>query len=100
MGSLRSARLQCSLCGPYVARRRRADSPFQSHPNRFSRQQPLNSTPPVGDFEPIKTPAVTAARMFVPLQEGVNTGVIDATGWLVAVVGLLLVVGWYYRLTS
>jgi hypothetical protein len=38
--------------------------------------------------------------MFVPLQEGVNTGVIDATGWLVAVVGLLLVVGWYYRLTS
>ena len=38
--------------------------------------------------------------MFVPLQEGVNTSVIDATGWLVAVVGVLLVVGWYYRLMS
>jgi len=34
------------------------------------------------------------------LQETVNTGVIDVAGWIVALGGLALVVGWYYRLVS
>ena len=34
------------------------------------------------------------------LQETVNTGVIDVAGWIVALGGLALVGGWYYRLVS
>jgi hypothetical protein len=34
------------------------------------------------------------------LQAGVNTGVIDAAGWLVVLVSLAITVGWLYQLTS
>jgi hypothetical protein len=34
------------------------------------------------------------------LQAGVNAGVIDAAGWIVALVSLAITVGWLYELTS
>ncbi len=33
------------------------------------------------------------------LQEGVQTGLIDASGWIVGIGGLLLLVGWVAYLT-
>jgi len=36
--------------------------------------------------------------MYLPLQEGVQTGVVDASGWIVAVGGLLVVVAWLAHL--
>jgi hypothetical protein len=38
--------------------------------------------------------------MFVPLQEGVNVGVINAAGWLVALGSLAITIGWLYKLTT
>ncbi len=34
----------------------------------------------------------------VPLQEGVRTGIVDASGWVVLLSGLAIVVGWMWYL--
>jgi len=36
--------------------------------------------------------------MHALLQTGVNTGVIDAAGWVVVLVSLVITVGWLYQL--
>ena len=34
----------------------------------------------------------------VPLQEGVQRGIVDASGWVVLLSGLAIVVGWVWYL--
>lgn len=36
--------------------------------------------------------------MYFPLQEDVQTGIIDASGWFVLLVSVALVVGWLWYL--
>jgi len=46
----------------------------------------------------LNNPRRKAGRMYLPLQEGVQTGVVDLAGWFVAVGGLAAVAAWLARL--
>ena len=48
--------------------------------------------------ELIKGPPGQRPRMYFPLQEGVQTGVIDASGWVVLLSSLAVTVGWLWYL--
>ena len=37
--------------------------------------------------------------MYVLLQEGVNTGLVDATGWVLGIGGLVLLAVWFVYLS-
>ena len=48
--------------------------------------------------EPIKGRPGQRSRMHFPLQEGVQTGVIDASGWVVLLSSLAVTLGWLWYL--